>query len=254
MSTPSDKPNSNAPENEIRVSAQSNVLKGVERVEEAFKKFDNVVLSGINAGISKVLLITEIIKLKVNDLHQYNFIETITREVKEENKQEEESEERPRFLTRFKVELYKTKPASAPKGSFYEAPYTAEQIQKIKDVKPPERPQTSGRGRGRGRGGPRGRGRGRGGPRGEGRGGRGRGEGRGRGGPRGRGEGRGRGGPRGRGEGRGRGRGRGEGRGEGRGRPGSRGEGRGRGRGRGEGKTERGGRGAPRGKKPETKE
>jgi len=158
MSTPAEKPKSNTPENEIRVSGQTNVLKGVERVEEAFKKFENVTLSGINTGISKVLLITEIIKLKITNLHQYNFIETITREVKEENKQEEESEERPRYLTRFKVELYKTKPASAPKGSFYEAPYTPEQIQKIKDVKPPERPQTTG---GRGRGGPRGRGRGR---------------------------------------------------------------------------------------------
>ena len=198
MSTPSDKPKSNTPENEIRVSGQTNVLKGVERVEQALTKFDNVTLSGINTGISKVLLITEIIKLKNDNLHQYNFIETITREVKEENKQEEESEERPRFLTRFKVELYKTKPASAPKGSFYEAPYTPEQIQKIKNVKPPERPQTTG---GRGRGGPRGRG-----------------ERGGRGAPRGRGEGRGRG----RGEGRGRGRGEGRGRGRG-GKPGERG-------------------------------
>ena len=238
MSTAAEKPKSNTPENEIRVSGQTNVLKGVERVEEAFKKFENVTLSGINTGISKVLLITEIVKLKIENLHQYNFIETITREVKEEDKQEE-SGEAPRYLTRFKVELYKTKPSSAPKGAFYEAPYTEEQIKKIKEVKPPERPQTTG---GRGRGGQRGRGRGRGG-RGD-RGGRGRG-GRGDRGGRGRPQtsgGRGRGGPR--GEGRGRGRGRG-GRGEGRG---GRGEGRG---GRGEGK----GRGAPRGgKKPETKE
>ena len=179
---------SNTPENEIRVSGRSNVLHTVERVEEAFKKFDNVTLSGINDGISKVLLITEIAKLKIKDLHQYNLIETIKKEMKEENK-EEESDERPRFLTRFKVELYKKKLDKPPKDSFYEAPYTEEQITKIKEVKPPEggrdRPQTGGP-RGRGRGGPRGgrgRGRGRGGPRGEGRGGPrgGRGEGRGRG-------------------------------------------------------------------------
>ena len=199
MTTTQERPKTSAPDNEIRVSDRTNVLHGVERVEEAFKKFDNVTLSGINNGISKVLLITEIVKLKIKDLHQYNLIETIKREVHEENK-EDESDEHPRFLTRFKVELYKNKLQQPPKDSFYEAPYTEEQITKIKEVKAPEgrdRPKT-GRGRGRGRGG---RGEGRGGPRG------GRGEGRGRGGPRGgRGEGRGRGGPRGgRGEGRGRG-------------------------------------------------
>ena len=232
MSTAQERPKTNAPEYEIRVSSRTNVLNGVERVEEAFIKFDNVTLSGINGGISNVLLITEIVKLKIKDLHQYNFIETVTREMKEENKEEEQTDEHPKYFTRFKVELYKKKLDTPPKGSFYEAPYTEEQITKIKEVKPPEggnRPFTSrggrgrggrgrgprgGRGEGRGRGGPRGgegrdrpntarggRGRGRGGPRG------GRGEGRGRGGPRGgRGEGRGRGGPRGgRGEGRGRG-------------------------------------------------
>ena len=241
MSTAQERPKttSNAPENEIRVSGRSNVLHSVERVEEAFKKFDNVTLSGINEGISKVLLITEIAKLKIKGLHQYNLIETIKKEMKEEN-QEEESDERPRFLTRFKVELYKKKLDTPPKDAFYEAPYTEEEIKKIAEVKPPEggRPNTGGpRGRGRGGRGGRGRGRGRGGPRGEGRGRGGpRGEGRGRGGPRG--EGRGRGGPR--GEGRGRGGPRGEGRG-GRGRGGPRGgEGRGRGRGgqRGGGKKE----------------
>ena len=207
--TTKEKPKSDAPENEIRVSGRTNVLSGVERVEEAFKKFENVTISGINDGISKVLLITEIVKLKIKDLHQYNLIETITREVHEENK-EQESDEHPRYLTRFKVELYKSKLATPPKGAFYEAPYTEEEITKIKEVKPPEggRPFTGrGRGRGRGRGGLRGegRGRGRGGTRGEGRdrpntarGGRG---GRGRGGSRGEGRGRGRGGQRGEGRG-----------------------------------------------------
>ena len=260
MSSPSETVKSNLPENEIRVSGQTPVLRGVERVEEAFKKFDNVTLTGINTGISKVLLITEIIKLKVPNLHQYNLIETIKTEKHEEDN-EDKTDDNPRFSTRFKVELHKTKLESIPKGAFYEAPYTEEEVKKISSVKPPERkgrPLTS-RGRGgyfRGRDEGRGRGRGRGG-RGEGRG-RGdrprtRGEGRGRGGRGGRGEGRGRGG---RGEGRGRG-----GRGEGRGR-GGRGEGRGRGgRGRDEHREEhrgegrgrgRGGRGEGRGgKKPE---
>ena len=238
MSTAQDRPNTNAPENEIRVSNRTDVVRGVDRVEEAFKKFDNVTLSGINGGISNVLLITEIVKLKIKDLHQYNLIETITREMKEENKEEEQTDDHPKYLTRFKVELYKKKLDTPPKGSFYEAPYTEEQITKIKEVKPPEgRPQSGRpRGRGRGRGGPRGRG-----GRGDGRPRTGRGDGRGRGGRGGGGGGGGRGGrggPRGRG-GRGRGEGRGgRGRGEGRG---GRGEGRGGRGGRGEGRGGRGG-------------
>ena len=213
MSTAPEK-KSDVPENEIRVSGRTNVLSGVERVEEAFKKFDYVILSGINDGISKVLLITEISKLKISDLHQYNLIETIITQAREEDKeqQEQESNEHRRYSTRFKVELHKKKLEKPPEKSFYEAPYTEEEIKKIKEVKPPEgkdRPNT-GRGRGgRGRGGPRGEGRGRGG---RGRGGpRGEGRGRGRGGPRGEGRGRGRGGPRGEGKGRGEGRGKGRG-------------------------------------------
>ena len=244
MSTPSDANKSNVPENEIRVSYQTPVLKGVERVEDALKKFDNVTLTGINSGISRVLLITEIIKLKVPNLHQYNLIETIKTEKHEEDN-EDKSDDNPRYSTRFKVELHKKKLESVPKGAFYEAPYTEDEVKKISSVKPPERkgrPMTArggrgfyrgGRGEGRGRGG-RGRGEGRGRGRGEGRPRGGRGEGRGRGG---RGEGRPRGG---RGEGRGRG-GRGsehreERRGEGRGR-GGRGEGRGRGAKKPEGET-----------------
>ena len=243
MTTPETQ-KSTVPENEIRVSGQTNVIRGVERVGEAFKKFDNVILSGINTGISKVLLITEIVKLKVLGLHQYNLIETIKTEKHEEDN-EDKSDDNPRYSTRFKVELHKNKLSSPPKGSFYEAPYTEDEVKKISSVKPPERkgrPGTSRGGRGgffrggRGRGEGRGRGRGddrrRGGRgRGEGRGGRGEGRGgRGRGGDRPRttrGEGRGRGG-RGRGDQRGRGRGehRDEHRGETRGR-GGRGDARG---------------------------
>ena len=230
MTTQPEAQRNNVPENEIRVSNQTHVLKGVSRVEEAFKKFDHVIISGINTGISKVLLITEIVKLKVPDLHQYNLIETIKTEKHEEDN-EDKTDDNPRYSTRFKVELHKNKLSSIPKGSFYEAPYTKEEVEKISSVKPPERkgrPQTSG-------------------PRGGGYYNRGRGEGRGRGG---------RGDRRGRGEGRGRGRGGdrprttrgGEGRGRGgRGEHRGRGEGRGRGRGRDEHREEHRGEGRPRG-------
>ena len=126
MSTQPEPPKSNVPENEIRVSYQTPVLRGVDRVVDAFKKFDNVTLTGINSGISKVLLITEIVKLKVPDLHQYNLIETIKTEKHEEDN-EDQADDNPRYSTRFKVELHKNKLSSVPKGAFYEAPYTKEE-------------------------------------------------------------------------------------------------------------------------------
>ena len=166
------------PENEMRLTYKTSIPFAVKRIEEILNKFDHITLSGMNSVISKVLLLTEITKLKIHGLHQYNLLETITMELKEENK-ENDPDQKAKYLTRFKVELYKEKPSTAPKG-FYEAPYTEEEIKKISEVKPPEtRGEGEERGRGRGfRGrGRRGRGRGRfrGGGRGERRGDRGRG-------------------------------------------------------------------------------
>ena len=116
------------PENEIRVSGNTNVLRTIERITELFKNHDNVIISGINTGITKVILITEIIKLKIKDLHQYNKIETITGEMKEEDNQQEEAQP-VYYLTRFKVELSQNK-IELPKNTFYQAPYTEEQKKK----------------------------------------------------------------------------------------------------------------------------
>jgi len=58
--------NSNQPENVIFVSFKTNVLKAVERAVEALKTHENVVLSGLNTGITKLIIIAEIIKLKVD--------------------------------------------------------------------------------------------------------------------------------------------------------------------------------------------
>ena len=49
--TTKEKPKSDSLKIEIRVSRRVNVINGEERVEEAFKKFDNVTLSDINDGI-----------------------------------------------------------------------------------------------------------------------------------------------------------------------------------------------------------
>jgi hypothetical protein len=172
------------PENEIRVSFKTDVLRAVERVAAAFEKHEDVRLSAINSGISKLILIVEISKIKIEGLHQYNSIETLTKE----SKDNEGHEQRLQYLTAFKIQLWKNKPKTAPAGHLYQAPYSAEHIKQVREVKTEERDEEGGfrggrgRGRGRGRGGFRG---GRGGLR-EGstdyrggRGGRGRGRGRG---------------------------------------------------------------------------
>lgn len=135
MTTPQEKPQ--IPENEIRVGIKTNVFHTIERIEEVFKTCDHIVISGLNDGISKVLLITEITKLKFEGLHQYNLIETITTEMKDEGKDQKDEEEHKRYMTRFKVELYKAKPSTEPKG-FYQAPYSHEEFTKLAELKAQE--------------------------------------------------------------------------------------------------------------------
>merc|ERR1712160_6192 len=175
------------PDNEIRVSFKTDVAGAVERIEKAFEKFDHVKLSGINSGISKLIVILEITKVKLENLHQINLVETLTGE-------STDGSDRPRFSTAYRAELHKAKPAAIPKGYFYQAPYSKEHIEAVKAVKVntntdnnEDRPRGEFRGRGRGmrggrggRGGFRGgrgefRGRGRGGFRGGNRGGEGEG-------------------------------------------------------------------------------
>ena len=84
MTTPQNDKGPKIPDNEFRISPKTNIYFALERIEKAFKTFDHIVLSGINAGISRVLLIAEITKLKIGALHQYNFLETMITEIKEE--------------------------------------------------------------------------------------------------------------------------------------------------------------------------
>jgi hypothetical protein len=152
------------PENEIRVSFKTDVLRAVERASSAFANFETVKFSAINSGISKLILIVEITKIKIEGLHQINHLETLVKE-----RQDENAEARQGYLTAFKIELSKSKPKTIPTGYIYQAPYSKEHIEAIKAVKTEEREERRegefqrggfrGRGRGNGRG-FRGRGRG----------------------------------------------------------------------------------------------
>ena len=147
------------PENEIRVSFKTDVKNAIERIEKAFEKFDHVKLSGINSGISKLIVILEITKVKLENLHQINMVETLT-------SQSTDGSDRQRYSTAYRAELHKEKPRTVPTGYFYQAPYTREHIEAVKAVKVntennnEDRPRGGFRGRGRGMRGGRGRGRG----------------------------------------------------------------------------------------------
>lgn len=150
-----------APEELIKVSIKTNVQDAVSRAQKTLETLDHVSFSGLNLGINKVLLISEVFKIKVPNMHQYNKLETLTTQTLEGGKVEEPKEgERQKNYVRLLITFYKTKQSKAPENSFHQEPYTEEQAKQLKDFKPPERPEGQGRG-GRGgffRGG-RGRGR-----------------------------------------------------------------------------------------------
>ena len=101
MTTPQEQDNKpQIPENEIRVGGRTSVFNTIARIEEVFKKFDNIVISGLNEGISKVLLITEITRLKFEGLHQYNLIETITTEMRDEERGQGEEDSKLSYTKR----------------------------------------------------------------------------------------------------------------------------------------------------------
>ena len=116
------------PENLILVSVKTDVIGAVERAVEAIKKHDFVIFSALNSGISKLILIAEITKLKIDNLHQLNHLETITFDEKEGQQYDNE---RPRLVTRLKVEIWNKKPENKEK-LFYQAPYDSKHLEALR--------------------------------------------------------------------------------------------------------------------------
>ena len=133
----------NTEPNVIRVTANTRIENALNRIEEAFKTFEKVMLSAINSGIPNLVLITEISKAKIADLHQLNFIETLRTSTKDTEGNTIDGREKT--STRFRIELSKNKPTEVA-NSFYQAPYTKDQIAEITSIKPEERSESRGRG------------------------------------------------------------------------------------------------------------
>lgn len=155
MSDPKPETKDTAPEELIKVSIRTNVQEAVDRAIKTLETLDHVSFSGLNQGINKVVLVSEVFKIKNPTMHQYNKLETLTTQTLEGGKVEEPKDgERQRNYVRLLVTFYKEKQSPAPASSFHQEPYTEEQVKELKDFKPPERPEGQ---EGQGRGGFRGR-------------------------------------------------------------------------------------------------
>ena len=62
------------PENEIKISENTDVHETIDFVMNLFtnKNYETIIISGLNKAIKKVVLIVEIIKIKIQGLHQIN--------------------------------------------------------------------------------------------------------------------------------------------------------------------------------------
>jgi len=65
-------------------------------------------------------------------VHQLNLLETISLDENEENKQENKNgDNRPRLITRLKIELWNKKPENKEK-LFYQAPYDSKTLESLR--------------------------------------------------------------------------------------------------------------------------
>ena len=64
------------PDKEIKISESTDVHETIDFIMNLFtnKNYETIIISGLNKAIKKVVLITEIIKIKIPGLHQINEI------------------------------------------------------------------------------------------------------------------------------------------------------------------------------------
>ena len=69
------------PNNEIKISENTDVHETIDFIMNLLtnKNYETIIISGLNKAIKKVVLITEIIKIKIPGLHQINEINCLNR-------------------------------------------------------------------------------------------------------------------------------------------------------------------------------
>jgi hypothetical protein len=111
----------------IYISLETNVKNTISNIIQYFQnpKNETIYLIGLNQAISKVILIAEIVKTKIFNLHQINNMDSlITDNSNKINKEEDEGD--IKRTPKFEIILSKIEPLE--KGSGYQKPLTEEEI------------------------------------------------------------------------------------------------------------------------------
>jgi hypothetical protein len=111
----------------IYISLETNVKNTISNIIQYFQnpKNETIYLIGLNQAISKVILIAEIVKTKIFNLHQINNMDIlITDNSNKINKEEDEGD--IKRTPKFEIILSKIEPLE--KGSGYQKPLTEEEI------------------------------------------------------------------------------------------------------------------------------
>jgi len=118
---------------QIKVSLDTNVKNMISSIVDYLsnESNDTVFLTGLSTAISKVILIAEIVKIKIKDLHQINNLDClIANNSHKINKNPDESD--IKMIPKFEIELTKIEPIE--KGSGYQSPLTDQEINLLRNV------------------------------------------------------------------------------------------------------------------------
>lgn len=116
----------------IKISLDTNVKNTISSIVDYLEKDENetVYLTGLNFAISKVILIAEIVKIKIRNLHQINNMDClIANNSYKINKESDEGD--IKRIPKFEIILTKKEPLE--KGFGYQSPLTDEEIKILSD-------------------------------------------------------------------------------------------------------------------------
>ncbi len=116
----------------IKISLATNVKTTISSILEYLEKEENetVHLTGLNLAISKVILIAEIVKVKIRDLHQINNMDCLI-EYNSNKINKEINDKDVKRIPKFDIILTKKQPVE--KGFGYQSPLSNEEIEKLND-------------------------------------------------------------------------------------------------------------------------
>ena len=112
----------------VKISTGTNVKNAIDYVIDLFinKKHESVKIIGLSQAITKVILIVEIIKTRIKNLHQINYIDcVIARDKFDCNK----SKNVP------KIDVILTTKEPKEKGNGYQMPLNDEEFKKLCEMK-----------------------------------------------------------------------------------------------------------------------